>query len=238
MSLVSRSFMISQMQRLERKFWKLYDSNNNLVSEMMDPAISLSQSEDILNEALSGFIGGFATVKLFLDNSIDGDKKSPKLGASNQHTVMTYKIQIAATPQTVNTSINAAPVKVGFDQHYIDLLTRTKELEAELMITKFRHEMDTKFDKMKLEHADDGTTDILKMIASKIMTDSSAPGTAAMPAAAPVAENMDLPPNSIGPKLKESLTQLTNIIGFEGINKLAAFATKDPENARNMLNMI
>lgn len=237
MSLVSRSFMVSQMQRLERKFWKLYDSNNNLVSEMMDPAISLSQSEDILNEALSGFIGGFATVKLYLDNSIDGDKKSPKLGASNQHTVMTYKIQIGSTPQTVNAPINAAPVKIGFDQHYIDLLTRTKELEAELMITKFRHEMDTKFDKMKLEHSDDGTTDILKMIASKIMSDSSGTGAAAIPVSAPVAENINQPaPDHSG--FKQNLSDLTKIIGVDGIAKLAAFANKDPENAKNMLNMI
>lgn len=236
MSLVSRSFMVSQMQRLQRKFWKLYDSNNNLVSEMMDPAITLLQSEDILNEALSGFIGGFATVKLYLDNSIDGDKKSPKLGASNQHTVMTYKIQIGSTPQTVNAPINAAPVKVGFDQHYIDLLTRTKELEAELMITKFRHEMDTKFDKMKLEHSDDGTTDILKMIASKIMSEPSASAAVAIPLAAPVAENVNQPADHSG--FKQNLSDLTKIIGVDGIAKLAAFANKDPDNAKNMLNMI
>lgn len=229
--------MISQMQRLERKFWKLYDSNNNLVSEMMDPSISLVVSEEILNEALSGFIGGFATVKLYLDNSIDADKKSPKLGASNQHTVMTYKIQIGSTQQTVNAPINAAPVKVGFDQHYIDLLTRTKELEAELMITKFRHEMDTKFDKMKLEHSDDGTTDILKMIASKIMSEPSGNGAASIPAAAPVAENVNQ--SAIDHSgFKQNLSDLTKIIGVEGIAKLAAFANKDPDNARNMLNMI
>lgn len=229
--------MISQMQRLERKFWKLYDSNNNLVSEMMDPSISLAVSEEILNEALSGFISGFATVKLYLDNSIDADKKSPKLGASNQHTVMTYKIQIGSTPQTVNAPINAAPVKVGFDQHYIDLLTRTKELEAELMITKFRHEMDTKFDKMKLEHSDDGTTDILKMIASKIMSEPSGTVSNTIPAAAPVAENVNQPaPDHNG--FKQNLSDLTRIIGVEGIAKLAAFANKDPDNARNMLNMI
>lgn len=235
MSLVSKNFMLSQMARLERKFWKLYDSNNNLVSEMMDHATSLTRSEEILTEALDGFIGGFATVKLFMDNSVSEDKKSPKLGASNQHTVMTYKIQIGSQ-QPVQAPINAAPVKIGFDQHYIDLLTRTKELEAELMITKFRHEMDTKFDKMKLEHADDGTTDILKMIASKIMADSS-PSIAA----APVSENIqsnNIDQSQNASKFKESLTQLTNIIGVEGIEKLAAFAVKDPANAKNMLNMI
>lgn len=236
MSLVSRSFMVSQMQRLERKFWKLYDSNNNLVSEMMDPGISLSQSEDILNEALSGFIGGFATVKLYLDNSIDADKKSPKLGASNQHTVMTYKIQIGSTPQTVNAPINAAPVKVGFDQHYIDLLTRTKELEAELMITKFRHEMDSKFDKLKLESSDDGITEILKGIALNMMN-SSGTAAAAIPVSAPVAENVNQPAQDHS-GFKQNLSDLTKIIGVEGIAKLAAFANKDPENAKNMLNMI
>lgn len=228
--------MVSQMQRLERKFWKLYDSNNNLVSEMMDPGISLSQSEDILNEALSGFIGGFATVKLYLDNSIDADKKSPKLGASNQHTVMTYKIQIGSTPQTVNAPINAAPVKVGFDQHYIDLLTRTKELEAELMITKFRHEMDSKFDKLKLESSDDGITEILKGIALNMMN-SSGTAAAAIPVSAPVAENVNQPAQDHS-GFKQNLSDLTKIIGVEGIAKLAAFANKDPENAKNMLNMI
>ena len=170
-----------------------------------------------------------------MDNSVSEDKKSPKLGASNQHTVMTYKIQIGSQ-QPVQAPINAAPVKIGFDQHYIDLLTRTKELEAELMITKFRHEMDNKFDKMKLEHADDGTTDILKMIASKIMADP-APSIAA----APVAENVqsnNIDQSQNASKFKESLTQLTNIIGVEGIEKLAAFAVKDPANAKNMLNMI
>ena len=235
MSLVSKNFMLSQMARLERKFWKLYDSNNNLVSEMMDHATPLTRSEEILTDALDGFIGGFATVKLFMDNSVSEDKKSPKLGASNQHTVMTYKIQIGS-PQPVQAPINAAPVKIGFDQHYIDLLTRTKELEAELMITKFRHEMDNKIDKMKLEHADDGTTDILKMIASKIMADP-APSIAA----APVAENVqsnNIDQSQNASKFKESLTQLTNIIGVEGIEKLAAFAVKDPANAKNMLNMI
>jgi hypothetical protein len=241
MNTVTKELVFNEMKRLNRRFWRLYDSQNNLLSENVDTSSKLEYSLESLENCLNAISGQFCIVKVYNDDNIK-EEGAVKAG-TNQKNIMVYRVNLQGQNQSViNGYEQNKPVannefldKFLHAQETINgLKTEIQELKMENKFAKLEQDM-----KAKYQNNDDSMiNDLVKAFTNKMMNEG-APSSEL-----PINQNVQHAPaqnannSESNDTLKAALNNIKNTVGLDAIVKVSNYITTNPEQAQNLLNMI
>ena len=240
-NVVNRNLVFDNMRRLKRAYWKLYDSSNALISEMVDHSTGVDESISLLDGYIDQITGAYCVVKVYDSGSIDQTGATKK--GVNQTNVLTYRVNISAP----GVAATPAPAPVNglnneFKDSYLREFEKRKDLEREVELLKLTAIFDKKLERLQKDNDGGGINDMITNLAN--LYSKFAP---AAPGAIPAATTVQSPINGLEEQpinkretLRESLDVIakTEGVGLDAIVRIANYVKLHPEQAAQFINMI
>lgn len=243
MNTVSKDLVFSEMRRLNRRFWRLYDSQNNLLSENVDTSSKLEYSMEALENCLNAISGQFCIVKVYNDDNIK-EEGAVKAG-TNQKNILLFRVNLQGQNQSAINGYEAN--KPAVNNEFLDkflhaqetingLKSEIQELKLENRFSKLEQDMKAKYEK----DDDSMINDLVKAFTNKMMNEGASSQEL------PINQNVQHAPapaqhassSDSNEALKAALNNIKNTVGLDAIVKVSNYISTNPEQAQNLLNMI
>ena len=235
------------INRNQAKYWKLYDSDGNLIDSQID-GIELSESISLFQESVAGMLGEYVQAtcsKTKLEN------EAGERGGNKRNGVFKFKILLEnAGPQkeqkqnSFNSQLNPMSGAGGF-QMYHTLMEKITALQIENQQKDFQRQLDELKDKGKKSKADTALELILAKILSSDKGGAGLSGVTQQEHTEPAINGVTQAQTTVSKgdavnDLKNSLNALKSVDSnfIDSLQALAKFAQANPEAYKQYLQML